>query len=203
MPDINQTIQNLEKKRASLVERGVRLVEERRLIAYDAHADGDQKARARLDKLNAEAATHASELASIDDALATANNKLASAQHAATTAADRQRAADLQDEFQHFVALAKKIDSDLNTVVVASNELKSSMDQIHRLGSPTPTSQRFLVLGEMALHGRLMFSAWPRGFRHLPPKDRHNLADLAAGWARSAAPSIAARLGEDQNEEAA
>ena len=77
------------------------------------------------------------------------------------------------------------------------------MDQIHRLGSPGPTTQQFLVLGEMALHGRLMFSAWPRGFRHLPPKDRHNLGDLAAGWARSAAPLIAARLGEQQDEEEA
>ncbi len=203
MPTIEQTIEKLQTKRASLVERGVRLVEERRLIAYDAHADGDQKARARLDKLNAEVATQANELASIDDALATANNKLAAAQHAAATAEDRQRAADLQDEFEHFIALAKKIDNALAVVVAASNELKESMDTIHRLGSGTPTTQQFLILGEMALHGRLMFSAWPRGFRHLPPKDRHNLADLAAGWARSAAPAIAAHLGESQTEEAA
>ena len=200
---IEQTIAKLQTKRASLVERGVRLVEERRLIAYDAHADGDQKARARLDKLNAEAATHASELASLDDALATANKKLEAAQHAQATAEDRQRAADLQDEFQHFIALAKKIDNALGIVVATSNELKELMDTIHRLGSGTPTSQQFLVLGEMALHGRLMFSAWPRGFRHLPPKDRHNLGDLAAGWARSAAPGIAQRLGEEQATEAA
>ena len=202
MSNIEQTIEKLEKKRAALVERGVRLVR---------RAPSHRLRRPRRWRPESPRPSRQAQCRSRDPRQRagqprrrhrppTTNSTQPST--LAATAEDRQRAADLQDEFEHFIELAKKIDSALGVVVAASNELKESMDQIHRLGSPTPTSQQFLVLGEMALHGRLMFSAWPRGFRHLPPKDRHNLGDLAAGWARSAAPNIAQRLGE-QNEEAA
>ena len=76
-------LQELIEKRARLVERGIKIADERRNIAYDAHADGDKAARARLDKLHTEVVFQAAELASIDNAIETARARLDIAQHEA------------------------------------------------------------------------------------------------------------------------
>ena len=87
-----QVIRDLEAKRQKLAERALRIADERRAIAYEAHAADDQKARSKLDKLNAEAATHASELASLEDAISAAQAKLqASARNRSTRAGQNRR----------------------------------------------------------------------------------------------------------------
>jgi hypothetical protein len=67
---------NLQTKRARLVERSAELDNERRSAAYHAHVGHDAEARRTLDKVNGEAATHASELQIVDDAIAQAKSRI-------------------------------------------------------------------------------------------------------------------------------
>ena len=195
MTTIEQTIATLQKKRAAMLERAAALAEERQRISFDAHAANDKSARARLDRLHAEFATHASELESLDAALVTANEKLEAEQRAQETAADRQRIAELKKTYDRFVSIAATLDEALADIVIQSNELKTTMDQIHRLGGGAPTGQQLLTFGELALQSALMLTPWARAFRHLAPKDRRSFTSLAKGWA--------AAMTVTRNEEAA
>jgi hypothetical protein len=88
-----QPLKELEAKRAKLDERSAELPELRRGAAYLAHVQQDTQARRALDKVNAEVAIYSSELASLDDAIAAAKNRLLIAQAFEAAAADRARAA--------------------------------------------------------------------------------------------------------------
>ena len=66
--DCEETLRALELKRKQVIARGESLPELRRGAACAAHVEGNAEARRALDKVAAEVATHASELASIDDA---------------------------------------------------------------------------------------------------------------------------------------
>ena len=78
--DCEETLRALEVKRERLIARGESLPELRRGAAFAAHVEGNAEARRALDKVAAEVATHASELASIDDTIAAAKNKVLIAQ---------------------------------------------------------------------------------------------------------------------------
>lgn len=203
MPTIELTIQNLEKKRAALIERGAALSEERKAIAFDAHVGTDKNARSRLDKLHAEFATFESELQSLDDALTTANKKLEAALRLEATAADRAQALRAREAFAQFVAAGLALDDALAAVTKHAATMKSALNEAHTLGCSTPSNAQFSTLGELAIQSALMATPWSRGFRHLAPRERHSFAALVRGWARSATPAIEARLGEQQDEEAA
>ena len=75
-------ISRLENEREAHVARGVELAERRKAASYGAHVQHDPESRKQLDAVNAEMATHASELASFDDALVEARAKLVEAQQA-------------------------------------------------------------------------------------------------------------------------
>jgi hypothetical protein len=84
-------IVRLEKNRATHIARGVELAERRKAASYGAHVQHDADSRKSLDVVINEIGTHASELQSFDDALATARAKLAEAQQAQTREAERAR----------------------------------------------------------------------------------------------------------------
>jgi hypothetical protein len=88
---IDEALQLLETKRAALIERGKQLPALRRAAAYAAHT-GDTEARRALDKVNAEIATHESELQSVDDAIHQGQNQRLIAQARERDLADRAKA---------------------------------------------------------------------------------------------------------------
>lgn len=201
MPNVKvaeKTLADLETKRTALIARGVALSEERQRISFAAHAGGDKEARKRLDAINAEAAVHASEVESIDAAIAEAKNHIATAQHAERTAADREAARELRKAFDQFVAQAAALDAALTLIAETSNAVTATLNAIHSLGSGAPTGQQWLVYGEMAMQSTLMRTPWARAFRHLAPRERRSFTSLVRGWQASAAPSIAQRLGEQE-----
>lgn len=200
--DAERVLASLDQKRKACVQRGTELCDERANVALAAHT-GDAKARKQLDEINTALGTHASELASLDAALAAAASALARAQQQAETAADRKAACELRVAFDRFVTLGEEADRALATFLAASVEMKAVMDEIHSLGGGAPTGQQFLTFGSMATDAVLMMTPWKREYRHLAPRDRRTFADLARGWLAGAAPAIAARLGEQQNERAA
>jgi chromosome segregation ATPase len=192
-----KVVRDLEAKRQRLAEAQVRREEERRVIAYDAHADGNTKARARLDKLNAEAATHLNELASVEDAIQTAQAKLAAAQRDEAAAADREAAVELREEVQKFVALGQNLDQLFELLAVRGAELKETLTRIHSLGSQFPTYSQLEVLGSLSLRTAIMRTAWARCVEMVPPTQRRSFAALVNEWAANIENNaIAPRLGE-------
>ena len=83
-----QVLAGLEQKRRLLIERKVELDEARKRLSFDAHT-GDAKAKAALDKLNAEAQRHGLDLENVLAAIAQAQERLAAARHAEAVEADK------------------------------------------------------------------------------------------------------------------
>lgn len=197
-----KTLASLSDKRDRAAARVREIAEERGAIAFNAHVDGDQKARKRLDQLNLDAATITSELAGIDAAIAEATTRLDRARHAEATKQDRQRAAELRKAYNHFIELSAELDAALALVVENAGAMKATVDEIHRLGGGAPTGQQFLTFGELALQSSLMQTPWARAFRHLSPRERRTFTALARDWSGGAtATNIAQRLGEQTTEE--
>src|SRR5215472_17334552 len=87
--DAEAVIASLQAKRDALVQHGKQLDQVRASNAYAALAKDDAKARQRLDALNKETAEHSSELASLDSALKTAQERLEAAQRHEAKQAER------------------------------------------------------------------------------------------------------------------
>lgn len=92
--EAGETLRSLEAKRVELVERGEKLPGLRRDAAFAAHVEPNAEARKALDKVSNELATHSSELASLDEAIATAKNYVLIAQAFEAETAQRARAKD-------------------------------------------------------------------------------------------------------------
>jgi hypothetical protein len=164
------------------------------------------KARARLDKLNTEAVTHASELRSLEEALATASERLDKAKRIEASKQDREAAKQLRETYSHFLKLAETADAALATFLAASVEMKATVDTIHALGGPSipPNSSMFVTYFHLATDSVLMFLPWARGeYRHLPPNQRRTFADLVKGWRLAVEKDIAQRLGGTNQKERA
>jgi len=177
-----RTLAALTDKRDRAERRVREIAEERGAIAFNAHVDGDQKARKRLDQLNLDAATITSELAGIDAAIAEATARLEQAKHVEASEADRQRVAELRKTYNAFIELSAELDAALALVVENAQAMKATVDEIHRLGGGAPTGQQFLTFGELALQTRLMATPWARAFRHLSPRERRSFTALARDW---------------------
>jgi hypothetical protein len=198
-----QIVRDLETKRQRLAERGVKLADDRRTIAYDAHADGDAEARNRLDKLNAEAVAHASELTSLDDAIATARERLVAAQQAVARGEDKAKAQQLRQAVAAFAAHGRDLDEALSSVGELGRAMRDDLSRIHDLGSTFPSHAQLDVLGYGALLTALGGTQWAHRFERLAPNQRRTFTALVATWAATVERGIAQRLGKDQKVEAA
>jgi hypothetical protein len=196
------TLQRLEAKRAKLVERGAELPELRRGAAYLAHVQQDADARRALDKVNAEVATYASELASIDDAIAAAKNRLLIAQAFESAAADRARAARALEILGAFQEAGHGLDDALRTVAETGKLLGNLLPQLHAAGVKSPTYEQLDALGYQAFAAAIMQTPWHRRFEHLAPNQRRSFRSLIDAWVVAIGPRLKAQLGE-QDEEAA
>jgi hypothetical protein len=72
---LEAVIGRLEQQRVDLDQRGKELATIRASLAYSALADGDDRSRQRLDAINRETATHASEVAAVQAAIKTVNER--------------------------------------------------------------------------------------------------------------------------------
>jgi hypothetical protein len=101
-----------------------------------------------------------------------------------------------------FVRLGTEMDRHLGAWATAANEAKACLDRIHALGQASPNWSQFETFGQLALSSVTMFTPFKKEGRHLPPKGRRLYRDLFAGWAAGAERSVAARLGEQHEEDA-
>jgi hypothetical protein len=196
-----QTLSTLQSKRDDWVKRGTELADSRSSVAFNAHACGDQKARAKLDKLNTEIATHASELASLDSAIAEANSRLTAAKHYAALAADRKQALELKEHIKELAELGSEIDAAFIDALAHMASLATLLNKIHALGCQSPSHDQLRVLGAQAVKTYLMAMPFPREFEHLAPSARRTFDQVVNGWVIMLERNIADRLGN--TEEAA
>ena len=200
-----KTVSDIEAKRASCIARGAELQEERSNIAFKVHGDNDPKARARLDQLNMEIATHASELASLDSALKSAGAKLEEARVAeqrAAAAADAKAA-------RHEWSGARKDLADIDAALACASE------GLHRFYERCTTMERHgvklppqltLLLTDV-LVSRLMDLPKPLwrhlnhvGVEHLAPGRHRTAISLHDVWAVQVERQAAALGGEQANK---
>jgi hypothetical protein len=178
-----QTLAALQAKRAAAEARAAEIAEARKVLGFKVHAAGDSKARAKLDKLNVESATHASELASLDAAIETAQRGIAEAEAAEARAGRRAAATALRAEIRYLRAAGQGFDNALEAVVAASDTLRGVLDKVHELGFSHPNHAQLLSMQERALKTMLMHTPAARAFEHLAPGERRNMRDAINAWA--------------------
>lgn len=201
------TIATLEDKRKHLNQRAIELADERNKIAFGAHVENDAKARKRLDAINLELATMASEQSSVDAALVEAQSRLAIAKQAEARTADRTNAEALRGKLARFVELGLLVDDAIWDAATSINEMVKTLDEMHQLGAASPTNEQFRVNGTMALKTMLqnLPQLWANDFdfQRLAPNQKKTFKSLAEGWQAIIEQNINARLGTEQKEEAA
>ena len=146
-----QTLQELQAKRERVVVRAAELALERKDAAYAAHAEKNADARRRLDKVNAESAQHASELKSVEHALATAQDRLQAARSAVAQATDREKALAPRALLAEFVECGVSLDEALTAVAEEGHALLDVVSKMHTLGTVYPSHEQVRVLGKNAV----------------------------------------------------
>jgi chromosome segregation ATPase len=162
------TLTALQAKRDEWIKKGTELADERSAVSFNAHASNDQKARQRLDKLNAETATHTSELASLDSAIVEASNRVAAARRKAAIERDRAQAEQLGACVSELREICSEVDAALADAAAHVASLVPLLDKIHGLGCSHPTNEQLRVLGAQAVKTALMnFKLFAKEFEHL------------------------------------
>jgi hypothetical protein len=195
------TLANLRQKRDALVAHGVELGEQRTKLAFAAHT-GDQAARKRLDKINAEAALHDSELRSLDSAIAEGTARVERARQAEERAQGREIAKELLKRAARLVELAQSLDDAAAIRVecsrVISEELQTMRQIAHGLGVFLPSEQQFLSLGSRAEVTSLMEMPFHRIVERIAPNERRSHSSYVQPWRDAIAKGCAALLGDKQ-----
>lgn len=198
-----RVVQELTEKRERIAHRVREISEERRTLAFAAHASADQDARSRLDALNSEGATIAGEFEGIDAAIAEANRRLGAARQAADLEVDRAHARELRSVLAKFVEHGRKTDQALAALINETSSLRETLTQMHGLGCDFPSHALADTNARLAVVTALMQTPWRREFEHLAPRERRTFTELVNGWAARIEPAIRQRLGETGEKEAA
>jgi hypothetical protein len=202
------TLAELEEKRARLIEHGFRLSDQRREISYDAHAIGDESARKKLAKLHGEIVQHDSEVQSIEEAIEIAKLKLAQAHGAVNAEKDRADALEQRQVLAAFADCLKEIDDALKALVDKSKlsvELLRSMRQY----GWAPTDQMWDVNLRMIIQTATAQTPVRSAFPPIAPHERRTAFQYLTGIGSNSGllhiigSRIAQRLGEDEQTEKA
>jgi hypothetical protein len=187
---------DLEQRRVSLLDHGRSLVAQRQEISFDAHT-GSAAAKKKLEAIIGQITTHDQTILSVEAAIVEAQARVAAAQRAAATEADKAQALQLREAVQEFVECGIAIDEALQAIADESNAMREALNRIHVLGSQFPSHEMVNALGTNAVLTSLGQSLFKREFRVLAPRERRSMASLVRAWAANIQTnSIAPRLGE-------
>jgi chromosome segregation ATPase len=203
--DAERTLHELQAKRERVVVRAAELAVERKDAAYAAHVEKNADARRRLNAVNAESAQHASELKSVEDALATAQERLGAARQHAARERDRAQARELRAQLAALTEASVSLDEALQALAEEGHALLEVVSKMHTLGTSYPSHEQVRVFGTHAVLTALMETPWKRGFQTLAPNERRNIRQLVQTWVATIERDVRARLGEAEqtNDEAA
>ena len=201
--DCEAALRALEEKRAELVQRGEKLPEERRNASYDAHVENSLQARRTLNRVAAEIATYATELASLDDAITAAKNKVLIAQAFEADQAKRAKAKESVAVIAAFKKAGHDLDAALRQIAKQGEALNGLLSQLHATtGSNFPSHDQLDTLGYAAVMTALLRTPWARQFRPMQPSQRREFGPLFAGWAEVLENRIKPLLADVEDEAA-
>jgi hypothetical protein len=193
-------IADLEAKHAACIARATEIAKECDALAYDAHAAGDEKSRAKLDRLREEATKEDHNVGTIKSALKVAHERLAAEEHKEAVKADRARALLLREETIKITEHMRIADEFFGAAVESLSAANAGIEQIHnKLGEPFPTATQMKVFVEIALHTMIQTLPrpwWRDWLRPLAPLQRRAFASVWAGMARRLENIVRQRLGE-------
>jgi chromosome segregation ATPase len=191
------TIRSFEDKRKALLQRQIELADDRQRISFQAHS-GDETARARLDKLNTEHASFASELESIEAAIVEARKRLEAARAAEASTANLEEA-------KQIAALNAKLKEELENADDAFSDAISSvlnardlLTEMHSLGVASPIDQLFKINAVAAIKTVIQKLPGPYindfEFMRLSPSQKKEFKALATTWCDQIARQTEQRL---------
>jgi hypothetical protein len=201
-----EALEVLQNKRAKTIERGFKLADERKAIAFDAHAGDDEKARRRLGQIHTEAVIQSNELASIDEAIATAAERLRAAEGDAALEQDRQEALAAREVLRaELMENGLKLNEALQILIEESAKQKLLFDKLRHLGVSSPRADMVRISSAHCVSTALMVSGWQKevGSEFLAPGQRQNFATLYGRWAEAIEKELSRRIGDELEEKAA
>jgi len=160
-------------------------------LAYPANT-GDERARKRLDGVNAKAAMVATEVASLEAAIVTAKRHVAEAEAAEVDEAERRKAREALALLDDFSQRGKLLDESLDKFVRQYDELARDFRALQLLGYE-PTSYPLVQINmQAAVATKLQFTDLRQNF--LAPHARRDFISVIEGWARHVRGRAEARL---------
>jgi hypothetical protein len=180
---------DLEAKRRVLIETRAADDAERRAVAFAAHSNGGsaegKAARATLDKLNVAAVRFDSELRSVDDAIAEAQDRLQQARTAEGQASARENALRIRKVNDEALADSVVLDDALHDAAMAIDNLKACWDKFSQAGVASPHHQQLKVNVVNVLSSFLSALPWDfqtLRFNFLPVHQRVDVERLFRTW---------------------
>jgi hypothetical protein len=190
---------NLGAHNGAALGRTRLLTEQRKQLAYAANV-GDKAAKAKLTAINTEVATHGSEIENVEFALMEARARLKAAQQAEAASTDKAKALQLREKLAKFVELGMVLDDCFADFKSAATEMKSVVDDIHKLSCATPDNQLFRVNCDLAFKTAVQGTPfWSHDFPAMSPANRKTFGSLVKSWSNAIEANIAARLGEKKD----
>jgi hypothetical protein len=189
---------DLQDQRDALIGRIKTLGTQREAVSYAAYT-GNKDAKAKLDKINIEASTIGHEIVSIEAAIAEANKRLATAQQAEASAADRTKALQITKLKTAFIENGINAGDALSDFIGFILEMKQQRDDMEALGIKAPISRQFLVNTTIAIKTALMLLPQPmvnelQDWRLLLSTQRMDFKNITASWDAMITRQIAERL---------
>jgi hypothetical protein len=160
-------------------------------LAYPANT-GDERARTKLDGLNAKAAMVATEVVSLEAAIVTAKRHVADAEAAEVEEAERGKARSALALLDDFSQRGKLLDDAMDKFVRQYDELARDFRALQLLGYE-PTSYPLVQINmQAAVATKLQFTDLRQNF--LAPHARRDFISVIEGWARHVRGRAEARL---------
>jgi hypothetical protein len=203
----SQTLAELERKKAGLLEQ--RAADDRAMsaISYRAHAHADREAVDKLNEITEDILRHDTALKSINAAIVEAGERLKAAQAIEEQAQAREVAKELLARAARLVQLGQTLD-DANAVrVEASRAIADELTEMRSiaqgLGVHVPSHEQFLALGSRADMTATMQTPFARVIgEHLAPRERRTHQSYAQPWRDQIVKAAAAVMGDTKQEAA-
>jgi hypothetical protein len=188
-------VADLEARRAAVVARQDKATEDRKAVAYDALAAGDQVSATKLQLINNSAMTAATDLASVDAALAEARRRVADAERSEALAAERDAMRAVLPITERVRARAALLDELLKSAADQTTAFLADMAALRRAGFGHPDPG--LVATNVRLAGQAAVLGSALETERVRPSQRRAFAQLAEGWTAPIDAAARAVLGDE------
>ena len=206
--EAEQTVARLQETQRQVAAERAAAENETGRYAFDAHARGDMRAVAELDKIADIIMRHDQRLREINLALSEAAARLQEARAVEASAQGRGVARELLKRSARLVELAQTLD-DANRIRVdascaLADELEQARSLAHGVGLYVPSHQQLLAMGSRAERTSMALMPWAREVGEaIAPNERRNHVSYVQHWRDAIAKGCAALMGDANHKQEA